>query len=54
MKHGTRGQVIAAPKRRLLWTSPALAGAALVPAARERGITNALAEVGITCGADKG
>jgi len=48
-------QVIADPKGRLLWASPALAGAVHdVRAAREHGIIDALAEAGITSWADKG
>ncbi|THA44052.1 IS5 family transposase [Streptomyces sp. A1136] len=54
-KHGMNVQVIADPKGRLLWASPALAGAVHdVRAAREHGIIEALAEAGITCWADKG
>lgn len=54
-KHGMNVQVIADPKGRLLWASPALAGAVHdVRAAREHGIIDALAEAGITCWADKG
>ncbi|WP_326659120.1 IS5 family transposase [Streptomyces canus] len=54
-KHGMNVQVIADPKGRLLWVSPALAGAVHdVRAAREHGIIDALAEAGITCWADKG
>jgi hypothetical protein len=53
-KHGMNVQVIADPKGRLLWASPALAGAVHdVRAAREHGIIDALAETGITCWADK-
>lgn len=48
-------QVIADPKSRLLWASPAMAGAVHdVRAAREHGIIDALAEAGIRCWADKG
>jgi hypothetical protein len=48
-------QVIADPKGRLLWASPALAGAVHgVRAAREHGIIGALAGAGINCWADKG
>lgn len=48
-------QVIADPKGRLLWASPALAGAVHdVRAAREHGIIDALAQAGINCWADKG
>ncbi|MFJ6908289.1 IS5 family transposase [Streptomyces griseoluteus] len=54
-KHGMNVQVIADPKGRLMWASPALAGAVHdVRAAREHGIIEALAEAGITCWADKG
>ncbi|MER7485042.1 transposase family protein [Streptomyces sp. NPDC126497] len=46
---------IADPKGRLMWVSPALAGAVHdVRAAREHSIIEALAEAGITCWADKG
>lgn len=48
-------RAIADPKGRLLWASPALAGAVHdVRAAREHGIIDALAEAGINCWADKG
>jgi hypothetical protein len=54
-KHGMNVQVIADPKGRLMWASPALAGAVHdVRAAREHGIIEALAEAGIACWADKG
>ncbi|WP_328478374.1 IS5 family transposase [Streptomyces sp. NBC_00377] len=54
-KHGMNVQVIADPKGRLMWASPALAGAIHdVRAAREHGIIDALAEAGISCWADKG
>src|SRR5436190_3005909 len=54
-KHGMNVHVIADPKGRLLWASPALAGAVHdVRAAREHGIIDALTEAGITCWADKG
>jgi hypothetical protein len=54
-KPGMNVQVIADPKGRLLWASPALAGAVHdVRAAREHGIIDALAKAGITCWADKG
>lgn len=54
-KHGMNVQVIADPKGRLLWASPALAGAVHgVRAAREHGIIEALAQAGINCWADKG
>lgn len=54
-KHGMNVQVMADPKGRLVWTSPALAGAVHdVRAAREHGIIKALTEAGITCWADKG
>jgi hypothetical protein len=53
--HGMNVQVIADPKGRLLWASPALPGAVHdVRAAREHGIVDALAAAGITCWADKG
>jgi hypothetical protein len=43
------------PNDRLLWASPALAGAVHdVRAAREHGIIDALAQAGINCWADKG
>jgi len=48
-------QVIADPKGRLLWASPALAGAVHdIRAAREHGIIDALTEAGINYWADKG
>lgn len=48
-------QVIVDPKGRLLWVSPALPGALDdVRAAREHGISDALAGVGVACWADKG
>ncbi|MET8138601.1 IS5 family transposase [Streptomyces sp. NPDC005251] len=54
-KHGMNVQVIADPKGRLMWASPALAGAVHdVRAAREHGVIEALAETGIICWADKG
>lgn len=54
-KHGMNVQVIADPQGRLLWASPALAGAVHdVRAAREHGVIEALAEAGITCWADTG
>jgi len=54
-KHGMNVQVIADPKGRLLWASPALVGAVHdVRAAREHGIIDALTEAGINCWADKG
>ncbi|MGQ5640945.1 MULTISPECIES: IS5 family transposase [unclassified Streptomyces] len=54
-KHGMNVQVIADPMGRLMWASPALAGAVHdVRAAREHGIIEALAEADITCWADKG
>ncbi|WP_109006112.1 IS5 family transposase [Streptomyces rishiriensis] len=54
-KHGMNVQVMADPKGRLVWASPALAGAVHdVRAAREHGIIEALTEAGITCWADKG
>ncbi len=47
-KHGMNVQVIADPKGRLLWASPALAGAVHdVRAAREHGVIDALARAGI-------
>ena len=52
-KHGMNVQVIADPKGRLLWASPALAGAVHdVRTAREHGIIDALAEAGLKCCAD--
>ncbi|MEV8043541.1 IS5 family transposase [Streptomyces griseoluteus] len=54
-KHGMNVQVIADPKGRLMWASPALAGAVHdVRAAREHGIIEALAAASINCWADKG
>ncbi|MEV7864297.1 IS5 family transposase [Streptomyces hirsutus] len=54
-EHGMNVQVIADPKGRLLWASPALAGAVHdVRVAREHGIIGPLAEAGINCWADKG
>lgn len=54
-KHGMNVQVIADPKGRLLWASPALAGAVHdIRAVCEHGIIDALAEAGINCWADKG
>jgi len=54
-KHGMNVQVIADPKGRLMWASPALAGPVHdVQAAREHSIIEALAEASITCWADKG
>ncbi|MEV2236385.1 transposase family protein, partial [Streptomyces phaeochromogenes] len=54
-KHGMNVQVIADPRGRLLWASPALVGAVHdVRAAREHGIIDALAQAGINCWADKG
>ncbi|MET9567323.1 transposase family protein [Streptomyces tauricus] len=48
-------QVIADPKGRLMWASPALAGAVHdVRAAREHGIIEVLAAADISCWADKG
>ncbi|MDO0932263.1 transposase family protein [Streptomyces sp. DG2A-72] len=48
-------QVIADPCGRLLWASPALPGAVHdIRAAREHGIVDALAQIGIPCWADKG
>ncbi|MFE3497819.1 transposase family protein [Streptomyces sp. NPDC059175] len=53
-KHGMNVQVLSDPFGRLLWASPALPGAVHdVHAAREHGIVDALAEVGVTCWADK-
>jgi len=52
-KHGMNVQVIALPQGRLMWASPALAGAIHdVRAAREHGIIEALTEAGITYWAD--
>jgi hypothetical protein len=54
-KHGMNVQVIADPKGRLLWASPALPGAVHdIRAARENGIIDALSDAGIPCWADKG
>lgn len=54
-RHSMNVQVIADPKGRLLWASPALAGAVHdIRAAREHGIIDALAQAGTTCWADKG
>ncbi|CAL9675171.1 hypothetical protein SUDANB9_07760 [Streptomyces sp. enrichment culture] len=54
-KHGMNVQVLAHPKGRLVWASPALAGAVHdVRAAREHGIIEDLAAANITCWADKG
>ncbi|CAL9330022.1 IS5 family transposase ISStu1 [Streptomyces sp. enrichment culture] len=54
-KHGMNVQVMADPKGRLMWASPALAGAVHdVRAAREHGIIEELAAADITCWADKG
>ncbi len=54
-KHGMNVQAIADPKGRLLWASPAPAGAVHgVRGVREHGIIDALAEAGISCWADKG
>ncbi|MFF1405002.1 IS5 family transposase [Streptomyces sp. NPDC058294] len=54
-RHGMNVQVLADPSGRLLWASPALPGAVHdVRAAREHGVIDALAEVGIRCWADKG
>lgn len=48
-------RVIADPKGRLRWVSPALAGAVHdVRAAREHGIIDAFTEARINCWADKG
>jgi hypothetical protein len=48
-------QVIADPRGRLLWASPALPGALHdVRAAREHGIIDALAAADVACWADKG
>lgn len=52
-KHGTNVQVLADPKGRLLWASPALARAVHdIRAAREHGIIDALTEAGINCWAE--
>ncbi|MEU9349270.1 IS5 family transposase [Streptomyces sp. NPDC048278] len=54
-KHGMNVQVIADPKGRLMWASPALAGAVHdIRAAREHGIIEVLAKANISCWADKG
>ena len=54
-RSSTGVQVMADPKGRLLWASPALAGAVHdVRAAHEHGIIDALAQAGINCSADKG
>lgn len=54
-KHGMNVQVIADPKGRLLWASPALPGAVHdVRAARENAIIEALTDAGINCWAGKG
>lgn len=54
-KHGMNVQLLADPKGRFLWASPALPEAVHdVRAACEHGIVDALAEAGITCWADKG
>jgi hypothetical protein len=48
-------QVIADPKGRLMWASPALAGAVHdIRAAREHGIIEVLAKANISCWAGKG
>lgn len=53
-KHGMNVQVLADPKGRLLWASPALPGAVHdVRAAREHGIIDALTAAGTACWADK-
>jgi hypothetical protein len=54
-RHGMNVQILADPAGRLLWASPALAGAIHdIRAAREHGILDALASAGIPCWADKG
>ncbi|MFE3168960.1 transposase family protein [Streptomyces sp. NPDC059224] len=54
-KHGLNVQVLADPAGRLLWASPALAGAIHdIRAAREHGILGALASADIPRWADKG
>jgi hypothetical protein len=54
-RHGMNVQVIADPRGRLLWASPALPGALHdVRAAREHGIIDALAAADVACWADKG
>lgn len=54
-KHGTNVQMIADPFGRLLWASPALAGAVHdLKAARTHGVIEALTAVGLCCWADKG
>ncbi|MGW5925571.1 transposase family protein [Streptomyces anulatus] len=53
-KHGMNAQILTDPLGRLLWASPALPGAVHdIRAAREHGIIDALAEVGVPCWADK-
>ncbi|MEW1632183.1 IS5 family transposase [Streptomyces sp. NPDC089173] len=54
-RHGMNVQILADPAGRLLWASPALAGAIHdIRAAREHGILHALTSAGIPCWADKG
>ncbi|MEU5599788.1 IS5 family transposase [Streptomyces sp. NPDC020298] len=53
-KHGMNVQVVADSLGRLLWASPAMAGAVHdVRAAREHGIVDALAAADVPCWADK-
>ncbi|MFE7392845.1 transposase family protein [Streptomyces sp. NPDC057582] len=53
-KHGMNVQILTDPIGRLLWASPALPGAIHdVRAAREHGVVDALATIGIKCWADK-
>ncbi len=53
-KHGMNVQIIAEPFGRLLWASPALPGSTHdLTAARQHGIIDALAAVGLKCWADK-
>ncbi|MFJ1821238.1 transposase family protein [Streptomyces sp. NPDC088139] len=53
-RHGMNVQVLADPFGRLLWASPALPGSTHdLAAARQHGITEALADVGLKCWADK-
>ncbi|WP_457473119.1 transposase family protein [Streptomyces sp. TE4109] len=53
-RHGMNVQVLADPFGRLLWASSALPGSTHdLTAARQHGITEALADVGLKCWADK-
>ncbi|MGH4036196.1 transposase family protein [Actinomycetota bacterium Odt1-20B] len=53
-RHGMNVQVLADPFGRLLWASPALPGSTHdLTAARQHGIIEALADVGLRCWADK-